>query len=489
MLLNLERGGGPLYRRIYDALKSAIREGRIGAEERLPSTRALAQDLRVSRNTVLLAYEQLAAEGYLAGNPRSSTRVARALGNGRGPEGVAPKDGPPRLSRFGLRLARDPTFPPSMTYAQRPGIRYDFRYGRPAIQDFPLEAWRRLLAARTRRAGPSSYGYAPPEGYEPLRVALADYLRRTRGVLCNAEQLVIVSGSQQAFDLVGRVLLNPGDAVAIEEPHYSGSSLVFESLGARLLSVPVDAQGLDPARLPPARAGARIACVTPCHQFPTGVILPQPRRRALLDWAARTGAWIVEDDYVSEFRYEGRPIEALQSLDTQGRVIHVGSLSKTLFPALRLGYLVLPRPLVRPFAGAKWLADRHSPQLMQEVLTDFIVSGRFERSLRRTCARNGERRRTLIEALREQLGERVEIAGGNAGVHLLVWLNDVAPARLPALIEHAAASGVGLYPITPYYRTPPRRAGLMFGYASLSVTDIRAGIRRLAQCLHGGVFR
>jgi GntR family transcriptional regulator / MocR family aminotransferase len=252
-------------------------------------------------------------------------------------------------------------------------------------------------------------------------------------------------------------------------------------LGARLLRVPVDAGGLDTTKLPPADARPRLAYVTPCHQFPTGVIMPLERRLALLRWATRMDAWVVEDDYVSEFRYEGDPLEALQSLDRDERAIYMGSFSKTLFPALRVGYLVLPRPLVRPFLAAKWAADRFSAPLFQEALADFITSGQFERYLRRAGARNAARRRALIEALRQHFGNRVEIAGENTGVHLVVWLHDVRPRDLDALIARADRAGVGIYSVAPSYAEPPPRPGLLFGYAALTEAEIRAGIRRLAE--------
>jgi len=248
--------------------------------------------------------------------------------------------------------------------------------------------------------------------------------------------------------------------------------------------VPVDGAGLDTARLP--RAGARVAYVTPCHQFPTGVIMALERRLALLAWAARTGAWIVEDDYVSEFRYEGHPLEALQSLDRHGRVLYVGTFSKTLFPALRVGYVVLPHALVPAFVAAKWAADRFSAGLPQEALTDLITSGQFERYLRRAGARNAARRRALIDALHRHFGDRVEVAGENTGVHLVVWLNDVAPRTLPDVVRRAAEAGVGVYSVAPSYAEPPRRAGLLFGYASLSEAEIRAGIRLLADAVDSG---
>jgi GntR family transcriptional regulator/MocR family aminotransferase len=479
MLLNLRGSGGPLYRRIYRALKSGIREGRFGPAARLPSSRALAADLGVSRNTVMLAYEQLAAEGYVVSRDRSTTLVAGVVPPRPLPAPPESPTTPARISAYAQRLTRDPAMPPAASYAQRPGIRYDFRYGRPALDEFPREIWRRLLAARARRPGRDALGYASPAGYGPLRAALADYLKRARGLSCDAEQLVVVNGSQQAIDLAARVLLDPGDGAVVEEPHYPGATVAFEAIGARLIRIPADGQGLDTAALPPSSERTRVAYVTPCHQFPTGVIMPLERRLALLDWASRTDAWIVEDDYISEFRYEGSPLEALQALDRNGRVIYIGTFSKTLFPALRLAYLVLPRPLVRPFLAAKWVSDRFSTMLPQEALADFIAGGQFERYLRRAGSRNAARRRALIEALAESFGDRIEIAGENTGVHLLVWLNDVAPRNLNAIIERAARAGVGIYPITPYYSNPPGRAGLLFGYASLTEAEIRAGIRRL----------
>ena len=483
LLLNLRGASGPLYRRVYHALKSAIRSGRLGPAARLPSTRELAADLGVSRNTVMLAYEQLAAEGYVVSRDRSTTSVAGAVPPPMTPPAAGPRMARgPRISSYARRLSRDPAVP-SPGASVRAVPRYDFRYGRPALDEFPREIWRRLLAARARRTSRDAVGYASPRGYGPLREALAEYLRRARGVACDAGQILIVNGSQQAFDLAARVLLDPGDRVVVEEPYYPGATVPFEAVGARLIRIPVDAEGLDTARLPPAAARVRLAYVTPCHQFPTGVIMPLERRLALLAWASRVESWIVEDDYISEFRYEGRPLEALQSLDRNGRVLYVGTFSKTLFPALRLAYLVLPRPLVSAFSAAKWVTDRFSATLAQEALTDFITSGQFERYLRRAGGRNASRRRTLIAALRQHFGERVEIAGENTGVHLLVWLNDVRPRDLDAIIARAARVGVGIYPIGPFYATAPRRAGLLFGYASLTEAEIRAGIRLLAEVI------
>jgi GntR family transcriptional regulator/MocR family aminotransferase len=484
VLLSLQDATGPLHRRVYLALKTKIRTGGLGPAARVPSTRALARDLGVSRNTVLLAYEQLAAEGYLVSRHRGATSVA-----GGAPPPPAPmlvRSAPKRavsLSAYARRLTTRLDLPPSRPPGQRPTLRHDFRYARPAVDEFPRQIWRRLLAAHARRASSDALGYGSPAGRGALRSALSEYLARARGVVSDPERIVIVNGTQQALDLVARVLLDPGDGAVVEEPHYPGATIPFEAVGARLLRVPVDAAGLDPTRLPPAAQRPRLAYVTPCHQFPSGVIMPLERRLALLRWASRVGAFIVEDDYVSEFRYEGQPLEALQSLDRDERAIYVGSFSKTLFPALRLGYVVLPRDLVRPILAAKWAADRFSAPLYQDALAELVSSGQFERYLRRAGARNAGRRRALIDELRQRLGDRVEIAGDNTGVHLVVWLNDVRPRDLDALIARAARAGVGIYSVAPCYAEPPRRAGLLFGYAALTEAEIRAGVRRLAELL------
>jgi GntR family transcriptional regulator/MocR family aminotransferase len=475
LLLDLRRTDGPLYRRVYHALKSMIRDGRLAPAARLPSTRELAADLRVSRNTVVLAYEQLLAEGYVVSRNRAAASVASALPTAALPASTRAKPAPsPPISAYARRLTGLLGAPP----VRSTGLRYDFRYGEPSIDEFPREIWRRLLAARARRTARDAVGYGDPAGYAPLRAALAEYLKRARGVVCEAEQVVITSGSQQAFDLAARVLLDPGDVAVVEEPHYPGVTIPFEAAGARLAYTPVDRGGLQTHRLPDR---ARLAYVTPCHQFPTGVIMPLERRLALLAWAARADSWVIEDDYVSEFRYEGHPLEALQSLDRDGRVIYVGTFSKTLFPALRIGYLVLPRSLVAPFVAAKWATDRFSATLAQEALTDFITTGQFERYLRRAGKRNAARRRALIGALRQHFGDRVEIAGENTGVHLVVWLSDVRPSDLAAVIARAREAGVGLYSMAPFHTSPPPRAGLLFGYASLTEADIRAAIRRVAE--------
>lgn len=481
--------GGSLQQRVYDALRRAILDGRLAPGSRLPSTRALARDLGVSRNTALIAYDQLLAEGYVVGRVGSGTYVAAEVPDAMlaarraaaSPRPSEPRS--PRLSGYGERvLAVDPLDVPGVSRPAVPAsVRYDFRYGPPSVAEFPHEVWRRLLTRRARRASVRSLGYGRTEGEPALREAIADYLRRARAVDCRAEQVVVVQGSQQALDLVARLLLDPGDVVVVEEPAYQGARKVFLAAGASLVTAPVDGEGADLSALPPAAERARLVYVTPSHQFPSGATMSLARRLSLLAFAERTAAFVLEDDYDSEFRYEGRPVESVQGLDKGGRVVYAGTFSKVLFPALRLGYLVLPPPLVPPVAAAKWLADRHTATLEQEVLADFITEGHFERHLRRARAANASRRAVLLDALRSGLGHRAEVAGANAGMHLLLWLPGVPAGAVDGLVAAAAAAGVGVYPVAPYYHlTPPATAGLLLGYASLAEAEIREGVRRLA---------
>jgi GntR family transcriptional regulator/MocR family aminotransferase len=481
-------GEDPLHAQLYRRLRAAILRGELAPGARLPSTRALAADESVSRNTVLRAYDQLLGEGYATARQGSGTTVAQNL-----PDAVADvarsdarprptQHRPPRLSAYAARL---PTRIPSWS-ASRAALPYDFRYGRPSFADFPHATWRRLLARRARRTTVADLDYGEPAGFPALRAAIAAYLVRARALNCRPEQVVVVHGSQQGLDLVARVLLDPGDRVVVEEPHYSGTRAVMAAAGARLVPVPVDADGMDIGRAGRAATGACLACVTPSHQFPTGAVMTLARRIALLAWAERADAFVLEDDYDSEYRYTGRPIESLQGLDRRGRVIYVGTFSKVLFPALRLGYLVLPEALVERFVAAKAVADTGSPGLEQRALAEFITQGHFDRHLRRTRARNRARRAALVAAIAEHLGRRVELSGTDAGLHVLLWLRGVSARATDALIERAAVLGVGVYSPAPFYLGAPPCAGLLLGHASLGEESIREGIRRLAEALGRG---
>lgn len=488
MLVTLD-GSGPLHLQLYRSLRGAILSGRLPPGARLPSTRALAAELRVARITVMLCFEQLLLEGYAIGRRGSGTYVATELPDDlafdvrRKQRAALPtRQATPRLSAYGRRIVTDRRTVPGWA-PRRPRLPYDFRYGRPAFSDFPHTAWRRLLARRARCTSADDLDYGLPAGSRPLREAIADYLQRSRAVACTAEQVLIVSGSQQALDLAARVLLDPGDRVLLEEPQYAGARHVFAAAGGRLIAAPVDADGLNIAAVESVARGVRLAYVTPSHQFPTGVIMSLARRLALLAWARRANAYVFEDDYDSEYRYAARPVESLQGLDRVGRVIYSGTFSKLMFPALRLGYLVLPHALVRPFVTAQALAHISSATLEQAALADFIHDGHFERHVRRTRARNAARRAALLSAIAEHLGDRAEVCGSNAGVHIVLWLREVRPQRIPLVVQRAAAAGVGVYPVEPFYLKPPKRAGLLLGYSSLTEDDIRKGIERFATAL------
>lgn len=474
-------GKGPLFRQVYRAIRDGIVAGRFAVGARLPPTRALAAELDVSRATVLLAYEQLAAEGYLAGRQGAGTYVqGGASARTPLPRAPAARATAPRLGRSATALLARRRLPLESAYASaRPRLRWDFRYGLPSLGDFPLEAWRRCLGRAARRAPAAAYDYGPPQGSPALRAALAGYLGRSRGVSCTPEQIVIVTGSQQGIDLAARVLLDAGDAVVVEEPGFEGARNAFLARDAVVEAIPVDDEGLDPAAL----RNGRLVLVTPSHQYPLGSVMPWTRRAALLAWAGRRGAWVVEDDYDGEYRFDGRPLPPLKALDADERVLYLGTFSKVMFPALRIGYLVLPEALVEPFARAKVLADGGSPRLEQEALADFLASGAFERHVRRSRARNGARRAALLRALEEHLGDRAVVRGANAGLHVVLWVRGVPGRAAGALARRAAASGVGIYPITPHYVTPPADAGFILGYSGLGVREIRTGVARLADVL------
>jgi GntR family transcriptional regulator/MocR family aminotransferase len=475
-VIPLSAEGGPLFKQVYAGLRKGILGGAFRSGARLPSTRDLAQQLGISRTVVVLAYEQLLAEGFAVGRSGSGTYVSTDVGPRRA--AVPSEDSAKlRLARFGSAAAAAWS---RVNFPQRhkSALPYDFAYGRSDLDTFPFQLWRRLLLKCARQASIAELDYGPASGNTALREVICSHLRRSRAVNCEPERVIVVNGSQQALDLIARILLQPGDRVAIENPSYQGTTEVLRAAAARLLTVPVDRNGLDPARLP---ASARIVFVTPSHQFPTGAILPLARRLALLDWAKHKNAVIVEDDYDGEFRYEGQLLESLQGLDRDSRVIYIGTFSRTVFSALRIGYLIVPKSLVPAFAAAKWLCDRHTPSLEQKTLAEFIASGMYERYLRRVRRRNASRRDVLLDSIGKYLGDRVEVTGAAAGAHVVLW-----PTRRiakDALIASAASRGVGVYPISPYYLKRPARTGVLLGYSRMTEGNIREGMRRLGNVL------
>jgi GntR family transcriptional regulator/MocR family aminotransferase len=359
-----------------------------------------------------------------------------------------------------------------------PGVVHAFQCGVPLINPALSTAWSRELA-RAARGAPA--GYPSTQGLSALREATCDYLARRRGVHADPEDVLIVNGTQQAIALIADVLLDPGDPVAIEEPHYSAIRKVLAAHGARMHAVDVDREGLACDALP--AEGAKLVCVTPSHQFPTGAVMSLRRRMALLDYAARHDAWIFEDDYDGEFRYDGKPLAAVRSLDDGGRVVYVGTFSKALLPTIRLGYLVMPRRLRRDFLAAKWASDIASPGVEQAALAGFIASGGFERHLRRTAQELRQRRATLVAGLRACGRGRLEVEDSHAGMHLVAWFPGRGDDEVAALIAHAQRERLGLYPTAPLYLRPHARSGLVMGYSGLSVAQIGQALAVFARCL------
>jgi GntR family transcriptional regulator / MocR family aminotransferase len=451
LLLALDRGSGaPLRLQVHDQLRAAIRDGRLGHGVRLPSTRVLARDLGVSRGVVTDAYEQLAAEGWLAPRRGAGTSVAAAAVG-------SPADSAPR-SHSGRSL------------------RYDFRPGAPDLASFPRAGW---LAAERRalRAAPdAALGYGDPRGAPELRAALADYLGRVRGVAAGAERVVVVAGFAQGLALLGRVLRSAGiRRLAIEDPSHSEGRVQIAGEGIELVPVPVDDQGIVVTALEQTGAGAVL--VTPAHQFPTGVVLAPDRRAELLDWADREDAWVIEDDYDAEYRYDREPVGALQGLRPR-RVIYGGSVSKTLAPALRLGWLVCPPALVDELREQKRLDDLGCPTLPQLALGDLVARGEYDRHLRRTRKRYRRRRDALLRSLaRIPTARPVGIA---AGLHLVAQLPEGSDEL--AICERAAGRSVGVGHIGEH-RIRPGPPALLLGYARLSEAAITRGAAELARAM------
>jgi GntR family transcriptional regulator / MocR family aminotransferase len=464
-------GRGALYEQLARALKRAIVEGHFHPGERLPATRALAHSLNLSRNTVLTAYEILRAEQLTISNERSGTRVADISL----PPGFTspPAAAAPPQSRYAARLRRLGTHSPRQVHED---VRRNLRSEPPFVSDM-MRSWSRKLAAAARVV---EVQYPDSQGFQPLRIAIADYLARRRGVACAESDVLIVGGTQQAITIAARAVLDEGDTVAIEDPHYPYMLQSLTAHGARLVSVRTDENGIVTSEL--ARHNARLICVSPSG-FPSGAVMSLERRVELLDIASRQGSWIFEDDYNSEFHYRDRPIAALRSLDFSGRVIYVGTFSKTLFPSLRLGFIVCPPGIREDLCGVKCCDDLGSPSVEQAALAAFMRSRQFEKYLRGTVAALRKCRTTFMDSLRRHCGERIVVQDTRAGTHIVVWLQSVEYSRLTRLIELGVARGLELYPIHPYYRNPPDRPGLMLSYRRLSAEALERAAELLGECL------
>jgi GntR family transcriptional regulator/MocR family aminotransferase len=468
--------GAQLYRWLYQELRTAILEGRLKAGTRLPASRDLARDYRLSRGTVVTAFEQLKSEGYVEGKIGAGTYVSRVLPDHllQVSRTTVPAALPRRrikLSHYARRLKPLPPSQPPHTRA--------FRANLPALDAFPVNLWAQIAARRLRRASTQLLAGGEPLGYRPLREAVADYLNTSRGVKCVAEQVLIVSGVQAALDRTTHLLLNAGDPVWMEQPGFPGAATVFRAVGASLCSVPVNAEGLDLDFAIRRWRRARLVYVTPAHQFPLGVTMTLRRRLALLEWARRSGALIFEDDYDSEYRYSGRPISSLQGLDGGGVVIFAGSFNDVLFPALRLGYLVVPSDLVDAFAAAESVSTYHVPLMDQAVLCDFISEGHFARHIRRMRQLYAERLSVLLESAREKLTGLLEISNVEAGLQTVGWLQSRISGE--SVAAAAAKREVEVVPLSRYGHST--REGLIMGFAAVDTRELRRGVDQLALAL------
>jgi GntR family transcriptional regulator/MocR family aminotransferase len=510
--LNLHepRPGVPLYRWLYEELRSAILAGHLRPGGRLPATRELAAQYRLSRPTIVTAFEQLRSEGYVEGRTGSGTYVSQTL-----PEELlqAPRTKEVergarrriRLSQYARRLQQaradlKKQIPQGLRpfrndkdresggavhvsplRGARPRPARAFRGGEPALDVFPTELWAQVAARRLRRVSTNLLAGGEALGYRPLREAVAEYLNTSRGVKCTAEQVLIISGVQEALDRAAHLILDPGDPVWMEEPGYPGAASTFHAVGARIRPVPVDSEGLDLEAGQRRWPHPRLVYVTPAHQFPLGVTMSLRRRLSLLEWARRSRTVIFEDDYDSEYRYSGRPIPALQGLDRAGVVIFAGSFTNVLFPALRLGYVVVPHTMVDLFAAAGSVSTHHPPLIDQAILCDFICEGHFARHVRRMRELYAERLAVLVEAARARLGGLLEISNVEAGLRTVGWLQGEISAELAAWA--AAARDVEVVPLSRYAYGRTRRDGLVLGFAAVDAKELRRGVEELAKAL------
>lgn len=470
----------PAYRWLYASLRAEILHGRLRPGARLPATRDLARQYGLARGTIVNAFEQLKSEGYVEGSVGSGTYVSRIL-----PEEllhVAPRPGTkPDVKRKRRLIVSDygrraRLFP---GYGDRPTRA--FRSNLPALDLFPTDLWAQITTRCLRRVSRSQLMGCDPLGYLPLREALAEYLSRSRGVKCVPDQVAVLSGVQEALDLVARLFLNPGDRVCMENPGYSGAALVFQACGAKISAVGLDEEGIRIAELP--TRGVRFIYVTPGHQFPVGTTMSLPRRLQLLEWARKSGALIFEDDYDSEYRYSGRPIPALQALDGNGLVLYAGTLSKVLFPALRLGYMVIPSDLLDHIKAIKSLTSRHAPLLEQVVLSNFIREGHFARHLRRMRGLYAERLSVLLEEARHGLAGLLELSSVEAGLQTVGWL--CAGINAKTATAAAAKRNVDVTPLSEHSQGRATPEGLHLGFAAVDTREIRRGVRELAIALEG----
>jgi GntR family transcriptional regulator/MocR family aminotransferase len=486
--LTPRREGTPLQRWLYDEIRTAILSGRLVPGSRLPATRDLALRLKISRGTVLAVYDQLGAEGYIRGATGQGSFVAPELpdlpprplapkGGVAEPTNMVPSEAPTAaLSARGKKLSMTP-----FSVAGRSFPAKAFRTNQPDVTAFPIELWTRIASSKSRRLRPELLMDGDARGYKPLREAIAGYLRSSRGISCSAEQVVLVGSVQQILDISARLLLDPGDEVWVEDPGYPAAHLIFAAAGAKIVDIPVDSNGMDVAFARNQAPNARLAYVTAGRQSPLGSVLALDRRLALLNWACRHDAIVIEDDYDSEYRYEGAPLSAMKGLDEAGRVIYCGTFSKLLFPSLRISYAVLPDQLIAPFTAALSLTARHVALMAQSTLHEFIAEGHLGRHVRRMRLLYAERAQALRQAADVYLPGLLDIPKITMGLDTPTFLPGDRDDKSVALL--AAQAGIESLPLSIYARTHPVKPGLLLGFAAVGPEAIASGVRTLARVL------
>lgn len=471
----------PIHRQIFDWYQNAIADGRLQPGERVLSSRGLSIELNVARVSVVDAYDQLLAEGYFETFRGTGTCVSNSIPHtlyGKNQTAKAKAKASCSTRRQLSNLGQGWLESSPRIWMQATGA---FRVGIPALEHFPIGPWTKLLVRHSKAVTRSMLMYGDPKGYLPLRQAIAEYVRIARGVRCDTSQVIVTAGSRQALHLAAEVILNPKDRVCIEDPGYEGAVQAFRVARADIVPIGVDTDGLIVSDLERRGRGAKAVYTTPSHQYPTGATMSAARRMELLSWAARTGAWIIEDDYDSEYRFQSRPITSLQGLDSDDRVLYMGTFSKLLSPALRLGYLVLPRDLVAACEAARFGMDYASPTLNQAAMADFIREGHFARHLRRMRILYRDRCNVLVTALQSAFGSSVTIVGAEGGSHLVVELPPGIDDRLVA--ARAAQEGLAVMPLSFCSLRPQARGGLVLGYGCVTPQQIRAGVTKLRSCL------
>jgi GntR family transcriptional regulator/MocR family aminotransferase len=473
--------GQELGRWLYNELRAAILDGRLKPGSRMPSTRGLSKQYALARGTVAAAFDNLKNEGYIEATVGAGTFVSARI-----PDESVPAHGVPaglivEPSKADLALRGRSMVGGVRLLPASHSVGRAFRSYEPAIDLFPVALWSRVAGRVLRHAPRSLYGQGDARGYLPLRKAIAEYIGPARGVRCDADRILVTSGTQQGLDLVARMLLDPGDSVWMEDPGYPGALFAFRAAGARIVPVPVDQDGLRVQEAATQQPAARLAYVTPANQFPLGVTMSLPRRRQLLDWAAARNAWIIEDEYDAEYRYSGPPVPSLQSLDRSGCVIYVGTFTKMLFNSLRLGFVVLPERIVEPFAAARTLLDRHPPTLEQAILADFILEGHFGHHVRRMRQIYARRNSALYHASRDGLAGMLKVMPANSGMRTLGWI--ATGQRDIEAANRARSLGLEVAALSEFTLRHAHPDALILGFAGCSTEELKRGAAVLARAL------